>query len=293
MSAPVEVLELFSGIGAAGVALGEQGRVVAAFDQDPAANRAYVANFGLAPVAKNLAGIKPRDLAPFAHCPWWLSPPCQPYTVRGAGRDLDDPRSAALVRVIEAARQLRPPVLALENVPGFAVSSARLLVRESLDGYGFAEAEICPTALGVPMRRRRYYMVATRDRQPTLPLPEAVAMRPLSAFVDEPGGDYLPEAAVRGYGHSVAILDADDPAAIANCFTSAYGNSRVRAGAYVRDAGGVRLFSPGEVLRLLGFPGDWHFPGDLTARQRYELAGNSLSVDVARWVWQAALGRDP
>lgn len=293
MSAPVEVLECFSGIGAAGLALGERGRVVAAFDQDPAANRAYAANFGRLPVAKNLAGIKPSDLARFAGCAWWLSPPCQPYTVRGAGRDLDDPRSLALVRVMEAARELKPPVLALENVPGFAVSSARQLVRESLDGYGLAEAEICPTALGVPMRRRRYYMVAIRDRQPTLPRPDAVAMRPLSAFVDEAGGNYLAEAEVRAYGHSVAILDATDPAAIANCFTSAYGSSRVRAGAYVREAGGVRLFSPGEVLRLLGFPGDWRFPGDLSARKCYELAGNSLSIDVARWVWQAALGLDP
>ncbi len=284
---------MFSGIGAAGVALGERGRVVAAFDQDPAANLAYAANAGRAPVARNLAGIKPRDLAPFAACAWWLSPPCQPYTVRGAGRDLDDPRSAALVRVLEAARQLRPPVLALENVPGFAVSSARHLVRDSLDGYGLAEAEVCPTVLGVPMRRRRYYLVACRDRQPSLSVPGATSPRALAAYLDEPGGDYIPEAEVRGYGHSATILDAADPGAVANCFTSAYGNSRVRAGAYLRDAGGVRLFSPGEILRLLGFPSGWRFPSGLDARQRYALAGNSLSIDVARWVWQAALGTCP
>lgn len=293
MSAPVEVLELFSGIGAAGIALGEAGRVVAAFDQDPAANSAYGANTGRAPLAKNLAGIKPRDLAPFAACAWWLSPPCQPYTVRGAGRDLDDPRSAALVRVLEAARQLRPPALALENVPGFAVSSARHLVRESLEGYGIAEAEICPTALGVPMRRRRYYLVACRDRQPSFEVPVALPMRPLAAYLDEPGGDYIPEAEVRRYGHSAAIVDAGDPGAVANCFTSAYGNSRVRAGAYVRDAGGVRLFSPGEILRLLGFPAAWRFPAELDARQRYALAGNSLSIDVVRFAWLAALGARP
>ncbi|MBM4365654.1 MAG: DNA cytosine methyltransferase [Deltaproteobacteria bacterium] len=289
MRAPVEVLELFSGIGAAGIALGERARVVAAFDQDPAANLAYVANQGRGPVARNLAGIKPEQLSAFASCAWWLSPPCQPYTVRGAGRDLDDPRSAALVRVLEAARALRPPMLALENVPGFAVSSARHLLRESLDGYGIAEAEICPTALGVPMRRRRYYLVACRDTRPSLPSPEPVPMRPLATYLDEPGGTYLPEAEVRGYGHSASILDASDPGAVANCFTSAYGNSPVRAGAYVRDAGGVRRFSPGEILRLLGFPAGWHFPPGLDLRKRYALAGNSLSIDAVRWVWAAAL----
>ena len=290
MRAPVEVLELFSGIGAAGIALGERARVVAAFDQDPVANLAYAANQGRSPLAKNLAGIKPGQLSAFASCAWWLSPPCQPHTVRGAGRDLEDPRSAALVRVLEAARALRPPLLVLENVPGFAVSSARQRLRASLDGYGLAEAEICPTALGVPMRRRRYYLVACRDRNPSLECPAPVPMRPLAAYLDEPGGSYLPEAEVRGYGHSATIVDASDPGAVAHCFTSAYGNSRVRAGAYVRDAGGVRLFSPREILRLLGFPGGWHFPPGVDLRKSYALAGNSLSIDAVRWVWAAALG---
>ena len=38
-------------------------------------------------------GARAEELAAFGADLWWLSPPCQPYSVRGRGRDLDDPRA--------------------------------------------------------------------------------------------------------------------------------------------------------------------------------------------------------
>ena len=51
-------------------------------------------------------------------------------------------------------------------------------------------------------------------------------------------------------------MDAQDPNAVAACFTSAYTNSPVYAGSYLRQHGRIWAFSPHEILRLLGFPGN-------------------------------------
>eukprot|EP01062_Namystynia_karyoxenos_P035787 TRINITY_DN2612_c0_g1_i2.p1 TRINITY_DN2612_c0_g1~~TRINITY_DN2612_c0_g1_i2.p1 ORF type:complete len:443 (+),score=105.46 TRINITY_DN2612_c0_g1_i2:79-1329(+) len=44
--------------------------------------------------------------------------------------------------------------------------------------------------------------------------------------------------------------------------------------------GAARLFSPEELLALLGFPRGFRFPDRLSRKQRYRLCGNSLSCDV-------------
>lgn len=289
------LLELFSGIGAAGLAWG--GPVVAAVDQNPHANATYALNHGRVPRPWNLASVTATQLAAFGATRWWLSPPCQPYTVRGARRDLDDPRARPLLRLLPILAELRPAEVALENVPGFVESAARGELRAALIGAGYTLRErlVCPSSLGVPMRRQRYHLHArlggdARHRA-DFSTPTAVApRRPLAAYLDaEPAPElYLSEAVVRGHGHSASILDATDPAAVATCFTSAYGRSPVRAGSYVRDGRGVRWFSPEEILRLLGFPADFRFPEPLGRDTRWELAGNSLSLDtVAAFVAEA------
>lgn len=289
------LLELFSGLGAAGIAWG--GPVVAAVDQSPYANAVYAANHRLAPKAWNLAGVRAAQLAAFAAGRWWMSPPCQPFTVRGARRDLEDPRVRPLLRVLELIAELRPPVLAMENVPGFVASATRGHLRGSLiaAGYTLNERLLCPTALGIPMRRHRYYLVARlggegAHRAAFEPTPTPPPSTPLASFLDVTPDPalYLPEATVRAYGYSANILDGADPLAVGTCFTSAYGRSPVRAGSYLRDAGGVRTFSPAEILRLLGFPASFTFPDHLSLRTRYDLAGNSLSIDAVRAVLREA-----
>jgi len=42
----------------------------------------------------------------------------------------------------------------------------------------------------------------------------------------------------------------------------------------------VRLFTPGELLRLAGFPQNFTFPPEITTRQKYKLIGDSINVEV-------------
>lgn len=304
---PRRVLELFCGIGGLAAALPPGVEVAAALDVSELALAVYRANHAHPAHACAIDSLRDDDPRLASADLWWLSPPCQPYTRRGLGRDLDDPRSAGLSRVVRLLERRAPAALALENVPEFAGSAGHVLLRGALEraGYAVAERLLCPTALGVPNRRRRFYLVAGRERlagwaaaggenppalapPPTTPAPPR---RPLASYLDpEPH----PELAVdpdllRRYARAADVVDAEDPAAIAATFTSAYGRSPVRAGSYLRREGIVRRFHPREVLRLLGFPDAHRFPDGMSLASQWRLAGNSLSVPAVREVLSALL----
>ena len=280
----MRVLELFCGIGGCAAALDARVAEVLAVDQSPIALRTYRANFPRHRVLElHLAAARTLPEADL----WWLSPPCQPYTIKGRRRDLDDPRAASLVRVLELLAAAPPRELALENVPGFRGSRAHARLREVLDECGFlvAEQELCPTQLGVPNRRRRFFVAASRLGPPAPPR-RAGAVSALADHLDpepDPELDVEP-ALLRRYEGALEVVDPADPGAIATCFASAYGRSPVRSGSYVLGPRGPRRFSPAEILRLLGFPAGFGFAPGTSRRQAWALAGNSLCVPAVRAV---------
>lgn len=158
------VLELFCGIGGCAAALAARGRVVAALDINRPALGVYSRNFPHPTRVRTLDSLTARDLAGFAADLWWMSPPCQPFTRRGLGRDDGDPRSRPLLHLMDCIAEVRPRYVALENVPGFATSRTRERLLEILEasGYEVRERILCPSELGWPNRRRRYYLVAGR-----------------------------------------------------------------------------------------------------------------------------------
>lgn len=282
----MRVLELFSGIGGVAWALEGVATVVAALDQDAAARETYGRRFDHPTFPRNLHHVKPEWFATFEADLWWMSPPCQPYTIRGNQRDLEDRRSQAFLRVCDAIETHRPAHVGLENVPWFADSQgeARLVGLLQAQGYDVHRGLLCPTRLGVPAQRRRYYLVASRDGLQD-PGPLCPPAHVLGDLVDEdadPALDVEPELA-RKYEGALHTVDADDPMALAVCFTGAYGRSPVHAGSYLRQHGRVRRFSPTEIGRTLGL-GDVPWPEDLPRRKRWKLVGNSLSVHAVRQV---------
>jgi site-specific DNA-cytosine methylase len=289
----LKVLELFCGIGGCAAALGRRADVVAAVDQNRVALDVYAHNFPhpVLPLAiENIPGMKWREWADAA---WWMSPPCSPYTRRGLRRDLDDPRARSLVAVIGQIAALHPPYVALENVPGFEGSRAHLLLRDTLAAanYTVRETLLCPAQLGMPNRRERFYLVAgltQLDEWPT----RAGARRAVADLLDGSPDPALwcDDALARDYAGALDLVDARDPGARTACFTAAYGRSPVRSGSYLVTPSGLRRFSPGEVLRLLDFPGDYRLPATIPLRAAWRLAGNSVSVRAVRWVLAAVPG---
>lgn len=284
----MRMLEWFSGLGGAGASLRPEDEVVAGIDHDQAAEQVYQSWWPHPTLRRNISSLKARAV-PAADL-WWMSPPCQPYTIRGNQKDLEDRRSAAFLRVLELLDELQPERVALENVPWFAGSQAHQLLADWLDakGYDRWEGELCPTAAGVPMVRRRFFLAASRVGAVQEPefTPET---RPLAAFLDPvPAEDTaIADDVLARFADALHLVDADDSAAIAACFTGAYGLSPVYAGSYLRQGDHLRLFSPDEVVRLLGFPAHCRLPDEISRKKRYKLAGNSVSVHCARAVIDA------
>lgn len=295
MTAPaarLRTLELYCGIGGVAAALGRDGEIAGAIDINTRALAVYHHNFDHPTHAASLETLPAARLAAAQATLWWLSPPCQPFTRRGRGRDADDPRSRSLLRLLEEIQHLRPRYLALENVPGFQGSKTHERLRAVLEqaGYGIAERLLCTTELGVPMRRQRFYLLAAAEHPMPDPWPKPVPVPRLLATFLEPVRNQDPSLAVpaslaRAYRGALDIVDARDPDALCACFTAAYGRSPVRSGSYLRlPGGGLRRFHPREILALLGFPAAFRLPQDLTPPQAWRLVGNSLSVDAVRHV---------
>lgn len=295
----MRIIELFCGIGGLAAAIdGPGARVVCAMDHDPAVLATYRRNHPEhQAVRSDLSRITPWELARTNADLWWLSPPCQPYSVRGNQRDLDDPRAASLARILEVLERLPagklPGAIALENVPGFMDSQARqkLVAVLTNRGYNLREQLLCPMDLGVPMRRERYYLVASQEPLEQLPARTAEPeRRPLADYLektlDEETPDELlvPEETLVRFGPGLRILDPDDPEAYATCFAASYGRTLMHSGAYLSCRQGVRHFSPREVARLLGLPVGFSFPPGLSLRRQWHQLGNSLSVDAVRTV---------
>jgi site-specific DNA-cytosine methylase len=215
---------------------------------------------------------------------WWMSPPCQPYTIRGRQRDLDDPRTAALVNLIDLIRQLRPPQIGLENVPAFAKSRSWQSLRETLVrcGYDWQTLQLCPTQLGSCNRRPRFYLLASLDKlAPWRPIgvTRFGAARPaLETETDRRALQVDPDW-LKKYERALHIAGEREFLAgkvNTRCFTSAYGRSPVRSGSYLRDSDGIRFFSPREILWQMDFPYGFPLPA-WPNRQLWPLVGNTLS----------------
>ncbi len=287
---PLRMLELYCGIGGAAAAIGPAASVVAAVDIHRTALTVYRRNFAHPALPRAIESLPGTTLRRWGADLWWMSPPCQPFTCRGLRRDADDPRARSLLDLIERLEDLRPPYIALENVPGFRGSRAHAALRGALDrlGYDVQEHLLCPTEFGVPNRRRRFYLVAGR-RPLRAATPPPISPRPLRSFLDPAptAGLWVEPALVRRYREALNVVAEDDPGAVASCFTSAYGRSPVRSGSYLQTSSGIRRFSPSEILHLLGFPPGYSLPPTLSRQAAWRLAGNSLSIPVVRHVLSA------
>lgn len=289
MSQNLRALELFAGIGGFAAAVGSHADIVGAVDISSHVLEVHRHNFPHPTAQKNLATLKASELTAYAADLWWMSPPCQPYTVRGNQQDLQDHRAASFLNILEILPAALPAHLAMENVQGFHGSQARQRLLETLDalGYKVAELMLCPTQLGVPAKRERYYLVASRESLLTPKTPLSTSRTMLADYLeDDPSPElFIDPALVEKHGPGMRILDIHDPHAQANCFTSAYAKTFRFSGSFLRHPDGrVRHASPREVLSTLHFPDTFEFPETMTRRQQYKYAGNSLSVLAMREV---------
>ncbi len=165
------VAEYFAGIGLMRMGLDLAGwSTVFANDIDPKKREMYVHNFGQSPefilgdVHQLEAKSIPQTLLATA------SFPCNDLSLAGARKGLAGQHSSAFwgfIRILEEMGSRRPPMVLLENVPGFLTSNDGADFREALlalNRLGYSvDAFIIDAVRFVPQSRQRLFVVGNRQ----------------------------------------------------------------------------------------------------------------------------------
>lgn len=208
--------------------------------------------------------------------------PCQPYSQAGR-RDGLERGATPLRHLLRLIERSKPSIVVLENVAfivhlheGSAVT--RVTNRLSKLGYSWAYRIVDTRAFGLPHRRLRWILVASRDIDASRYLfPHGEQMRPICADVLA-RGFYWTEG-------SSGIGWAD------NAVPPLKGGSTlgIPCAPAIWDIAGDAIVTPDirDAERLQGFPVNWTrvSSADKTSeRARWRLVGNAVSVPTARWI---------
>ncbi len=209
---PVAV-DLFCGAGGLSEGLRQAGfDVIGAVEVDAFACRTYGLNHGGAKLweidIRRLSGaammqtlsLRRGDLDLLAACP-----PCQGFstmrTKNGTRRNRDS-RNDLIFDVLRLVRSMRPKCVMLENVPGLAENRRYVAFCEGLEsqGYRVTSGVLNTVDFGVPQRRRRLVVLASRLGEPAFAPKAAV-----SCTVRDYIGDLIPPKRSRDPLHNYSI----------------------------------------------------------------------------------------
>lgn len=138
-----------------------------AVDINNVANDVYKHNFpNTRLLNKNIQSLTSKEINELDVDTVLMSPPCQPFTRNGKYLDENDPRTNSFIYLIDLFVHLEKiNYILMENVKGFECSTVRKLFVKKLKECNFEYQEylLCPTNVGVPNSRLRYYCLARRN----------------------------------------------------------------------------------------------------------------------------------
>jgi DNA (cytosine-5)-methyltransferase 1 len=217
--------------------------------------------------------------------------PCTDLSQAGRTEGITGQASSLVSHVFDAlrlasTRKQQLPWLLIENVPNMLAldrgQAMRYLVAE-LEALGFrwAYRTVDSRATGVPQRRRRVLLVASRTEDPRQVLfADDAGVRPDENFRDDAYGFYWTE----GRGGLGWAQDA---------VPTLKGGSTIGIPSppaiWIRDAApGRKILTPHieDAEAMQGFPRGWTACADEKRNRgpRWKLVGNAVTVDVAAWV---------
>lgn len=199
--------------------------------------------------------------------------PCQDFSIAGKRAGLDGERSGLARDFTRLLHKIRPRWFVWENVPGvFSTNGGRDFgtFLRTLDniGFGLAWRVLDAQYFGVPQRRRRVFVIGHF-------------------------GDWRPAAAVLFESKSLCrnTQTGWETRHVFHCLTRRGGAAYDDRTPYILEKTGIRIATPKEWERLLGFPDDytripwWGKPAEQCPDSpRYKSLGNSMAVPVMRWI---------
>jgi DNA (cytosine-5)-methyltransferase 1 len=292
--APLQLVGLFAGIGGIELGLHRAGfRSVLLCEIDEAADRVLAARF---PGVPRVSDIRTIAALPEGTDIVTAGFPCQDLSQAGKTAGIRGSRSGLVGEVFRLLDQCRVPPrwLLLENVR-FMLSleqgRAMTFLTDQLTslGYRWAYRVVDSRAFGLPQRRQRVLLLASRTEDPRGPLlgqdrgGEESRARPPGVAC----GFYWTEG-VRGLGWAVDAVPT------------------LKGGSTIGIPSPPAIWTPdGRVVtpdirdaeRLQGFPAGWTRPAlaGPAAREgvRWKLVGNAVSVPLSTWLGRRVLSATP
>jgi DNA (cytosine-5)-methyltransferase 1 len=177
----LRVLDLFSGCG--GMSLGfswaaspkARFESAGAIDIWKASCETYEANLNIAPMVDGVSKKSVTDLLDNIGDVDVITggPPCQGFSTSGK-RALNDPRNKLVRAFFDSVEIASPRGFVMENVSGFTTFQDGKILKEVRAraeelGYHVSAGILIASRSGVPQRRRRFFLVGSRDRTVNLP----------------------------------------------------------------------------------------------------------------------------
>jgi DNA (cytosine-5)-methyltransferase 1 len=280
---PLTAAGLFAGIGGIELGLSRSGfhtEMLCEIDPGASAVLSHQFNVKVEPDVRTLRRLPSVDVLAAGF-------PCQDLSQAGRTAGIVGDQSKLVGEIFKrlSIRSRGPKWLLLENVPFMLQlqqgKAMRFLVDE-LERLGFAWAyRIVDTrAFGIPQRRRRVLLLASRTEDPRQPLFGSDFGGNLPEFSgDQLCGFYWTEG-LRGLGWAVDAIPTLKGG-------SACGIASPPA---IWDPADGSLTTPhiDDAERLQGFPKGWTLPAadvpGVQRNHRWKLLGNAVSVPVAEWI---------
>lgn len=283
MTSTGNMVGLFAGIGGLELGLAEHGwntRLLC--EVDPGAQAVLGSRFPDVPLHPDVTRLRslPQNTELVA-----AGFPCQDLSQAGRTAGITGSKSSLVDEVFRLVKRKNGPRwLVIENVPFMLQLGRGAAMRHITDvlgdlGYAWAYRVVDARAFGLPQRRQRVLMVASRTDDPRTVLFGEDAGMPIEGEPDlYPCGFYWTEG-VRGLGWAV------------NAVPTLKGGSTlgIASPPAVRLPSG-EIVTPGliDAERLQGFDPDWTAPAVQAAGvrpgHRWRLVGNAVSVRMASWV---------
>jgi DNA (cytosine-5)-methyltransferase 1 len=212
--------------------------------------------------------------------------PCQDLSQVGRAKGIGGAESGLITAVFDLIRSSRhqPIWLVLENVPFMLQLDRGRAIREIVSnlealGWSWAYRVIDTRAFGLPQRRRRVILIASKTRDPRPVLLEQDAGQPNAPTNRNYARGFYWTEGNRGLGWAVDAVPPLKPGSrLGIPAPPAIWFPRRRA-ILVPTIEGAEL--------LQGFPAGWTLPAAMDgpdARKRWRLVGNAVSVPVAQWI---------
>lgn len=258
-------------------------------------------------------------------------PPCQGHSDLNNHTRREDPKNLLYLRVVRAAEIICPNIVFIENVPTVMHDKARVVGRSSAQleelGFKVATGIVRLDSLGIPQRRRRHVLLATRHSRGNDPAAVLSllakssgekhdlrwAIGDLADIENGIGIDRAPKASATNIGRMEWLLahDAYDlPNALRpkchqnahHSYRSMYGRLRWEMPAQTITSGfgsigqgrymhpnKLRALTPHEAARIQGFPDYFEFVPPPPRDSLAMMIANAVPPELARRVFNMIL----